>query len=95
MAEQRVKIEGTNDLDVSYALAYLAGFRKGTLVTPRYPGKQGYREVMVFHKDTIAKDPDLFLLTQSPDIVVSALLNSEYLIDFKKEKVDPALKKLD
>lgn len=81
---QKVKLVGTNDYDVATALAYLSGFREGTVIRHRSPGDhEGTgRTVMIFHKDTVAKDPDLFLATQAPDILVSRFLGDEYLVEF-------------
>ena len=98
---QRIKIEGTEDFDVACALAVLAGFGKGTVVKYRSPGdyKGTSRTVIVFHKDTVEKDSDMFAFTQNPDILVSEFLGDEYLVEFNKgvdeslvEKIEPRIK---
>lgn len=92
---QRVKVEGTTDYHIAMALAHLSGFSKGTGIKHRSPERSpaGYalsdRTVIVFHKDTIAKDPDMWSATQSPDILVTALSGDEYLIEFNK-RIDPS-----
>lgn len=75
--ERRVKIEGTNDTHVAYALAYLAGFGEG-----KYVGRVNniwYRElnreaVVCFHKATLEKAGGSIIEAMAylgPDIVVS------------------------
>ncbi len=83
----RIRIKGTDDYHVAVTLAYLAGFSKEIAIKQRSPGdhKGTERTIIIFHKDTIAKDP-----TQNPDILVSRFLNDEYLIEFN-ERVDGSL----
>jgi hypothetical protein len=89
----KVTIKGTNDRDVATALAYLAGFREGTSIMHRSPGDQpeSSRTVTVFHRDTVAIDPDMYPATVSPDILVSKLLGDVYHVEFNTKKVDSAL----
>lgn len=91
-SSERVTIEQTNDQDVATALAYLAGFRRGTAIKSMTPGPIGTsRSIIVYHKETIAKSPRMFLETQNPDIIVSRFLGDEYLIEFNPERINSSL----
>ncbi|MDP2749851.1 MAG: hypothetical protein Q8O89_03405, partial [Nanoarchaeota archaeon] len=66
-------------------------FGKGVAFKQRTAlGMQASREVILFHRDTIAKDPDLFSLG-APDIMVAKLPGDIYRVGFNTEKVDPSL----
>lgn len=80
---QEITIEGTSDLEVARALAYLAGFEEHKI-------KRRQKSIIVYHRDTVAKDPNLFLATQNPDIIVKKNLGEKYLIEFT-ERVDESL----
>ncbi|MBI2547060.1 MAG: hypothetical protein HYW23_01285 [Candidatus Aenigmarchaeota archaeon] len=86
---QRVQIPRTNDIDVAYALAFLAGFQDASFKRRCETGKLG-RAILAFHKDTIARDPDLYLATQNPDIEVRREPEDVYIIEVS-DKVDPSL----
>ncbi len=88
---EEMKDEGFEDSEVAACLAYLAGFPKGTAFKRTGGVHLGSgRTVLVFHSDTVAEDPDLYLATRSPDIYVSCVLGGKYVIDFNK-RVDPSL----
>lgn len=89
----KVTIKDTNDRDVATALAYLSGFREGTSIMHRSPGDhpESSRTVIVFHRDTMARDPDMYPATQNPDILVSELLGDVYHVEFNPERVDSVL----
>lgn len=89
--EYTIKIEGTCDYDVARALAYLSGFREYQAMTRSPAAQRGAgREAIIFHTETVAKDPDLFPATQAPDIIVSRLLEDKYVIELN-ERVEPSL----
>ncbi len=74
---KRIKIKGTNDTDIAYALANLSGFGKGTYVgrTNNIWHKELSQEcAVVFHKDTLNEaggDLTEAMVCLGPDIIVS------------------------
>jgi hypothetical protein len=87
MYEQTTSIEGTTDFDVASALAYLSGFA-GCRPYSRTPSRPARREIIIYHPDSVAKDPDLYLATIGPDIIVTNTKENEYVVEYN-ERVDP------
>lgn len=88
--------ETFKDYYIAYSLAYLAGFREGTVIRHRESGDvpESARTVVVFHPETAAKFqnyPPELLWAGNPDILVSQLLNDRYDIRFSEERVKPEL----
>jgi len=77
--ERRIKIKGTSDTDIIYALAYLAGFRRGTYIgrTNNIWHRELSSEAMVcFNKETLEKaggDLAEAMACLGPDIIVSQI----------------------
>ena len=91
LQSKSIRIKDTDDFEVACVLAYVAGFYRAS-VTLKYPGyHEGVgQEVVVFHEETIARDPHKYHTTQSPDIRVSRFPRDEYLVEFN-ERIDPSL----
>jgi len=87
MSQQyQVEIKDTTDKQIAIALAHLAGFNEETAFGRASYGlhPQASHTAIVFHEDTIAKDPDMFMAVCNPDIAVSEILGDKYVIEFGK-----------
>ena len=77
--ECKTRIEGTNDIDITYALAYLAGFRERTYigkVNNLWHRDLSQRATICFHKDTLEKTGGSIteaIAYFGPDIIVSQI----------------------
>lgn len=105
--ECEVTIKGTNDIDVATALAYVAGFKKGTRITRTnniWHKKLSSRCAVAFHQEKYGKVERDFCeaMLLGPDIVVSQVHErpegsavfqptNKYLIDFNEKIIDKSL----
>lgn len=89
MVTQRIEIKKTTDYDVACALASLAGFGKGTLVSKInniYSKKLNEKCVVVFHKEVSKKaggDVAEAMAYHGPNIIVTQIYRSP-----KGDKID-------
>lgn len=71
---QRIKIEGTNDMDVAYALAHLAEYSKGCSIRKInniYKETNAEAIVVGFSKETMEKVGDDHPMLLGPNFIVS------------------------
>jgi hypothetical protein len=82
--KREINDNGYEDSAIAACLAHIAGFPNGSRLGRRSESHSARTSCVVFHMDTVAQDPDMYLATQNPDIYVNRILGDKCVIEFNE-----------